>query len=444
MRPDCGYRRDYLWLPKALVPNVRGLQACLSFPILGEAPISAWDQNSTHLIVPRNFVQPAAWKDLGFPVHDITPREFPAVDVHTRSTLKNAHQRLGFEALVDFGDGVLSLQPGQGKTVVALHAWTTQKVPAIIITHNSGLAYQWRERVQEHTSISADEIGWVQEDRWDWEKPIVMASMQTLVSRVDEIPEEMRRHFGVVIFDEVHHLGAREFNKTAGMFYGTRWGLSATPEREDGMTALYQYHIGPVLYAFGEHDVIPEVFFKRTGVFVPAQDLPEIRDKTGEVNCPRLYGWLGRHGGRNDLICSAIAECQLEGRKILVLSEIVEHLKLLHGRFPGSGLLTGQGKETMENRHKILYEHGVVFATMKLAQEGLDRKELDTLIIVTPLSSEGRFRQILGRIQRESSGKQPPIALVFEDEKIEQCKNMCRKLKNHLVALHYPHSTVGP
>lgn len=438
MRQDCGYRRDYLWLPKSKTPNVGGLKLALTFPVTGEAPISAWSETAAHLVVPRNFLPFSSWGNLSYPVHDVTPRDFPPVSILARTSLSGPRQTLGWQAMVDYGDGVLSLQPGQGKTVVALHAWTTTRVPCIVVVHNQNLAYQWRDRAVEHTRLSNDDIGWIQGDRWDWEKPLVIASMQTLVSRFDAIPEEMRRHFGAAIFDEVHHLGAPEFNKTAGLFYGIRWGLSATHEREDGLSHLFKYHIGPVLFESGENDVVPEAFFKKTGVTVPLDELSRIRDKTGEINNAKLYGWLARHPGRNDMICSVIAECLSEGRKVLVLSETVDHVDLLHGRFPGSGCITGQSKEKGEERQKILYGHDLVFATMRLAQEGLDRKDLDTLVVVTPLASESRFRQILGRIQRASAGKQQAMAIILEDEKIKRCKDMIRKLKNHLAGLQYP------
>lgn len=443
MHPDEGYRRDFLWLPKSKIPNLKGLRQALSFPVAGEAPINAWEETATHLVVPRAFLPPSTWHSLGYPIHDITPRDFPAIKYHTRSTLAGPRQTLGFQAMVDYGDGILSLQPGQGKTVVALHAWTTVGHPGLIIVHNSNLAYQWRDRIVEHTTVAQDDIGWVQGDRWDWEKPLVIASIQTLVSRFDSIPEEMRRHFGWTVWDEVHHLAGQEFNRTAGLFYGIRQGLSATYEREDGLTNLYRYHLGPVLFASGENDVIPEAFFKKTGVSVPAAEMPQIRDKLGEVNNAKLYGWLARNKHRNDAICSVAAECLTEGRKVLVLSESVEHVELLHSRFPEAGIITGQSKEKGELRQKILYGHDLIFATMRLAQEGLDRKDLDTLLIVTPLASEARFRQILGRIQRASETKLPPIAIIFEDEKIKRCKDMCRKLKNHLAGLQYPWSNAG-
>lgn len=439
MRPDCGYRRDYLWLPKSRTPNLLGIKQALTFPIAGEAPVAAWGETATHLVVPRQFIPFSSWGTLDYPIHDITPREFPPVHTFPRTTLQGPRQTLGWQALVDYGDGILSLQPGQGKTVVWLHAWTTTRVPGLVIVHNQNLAYQWRDRALEHTHLSEDDIGWIQGDRWDWEKPLTIASIQTLVSRFESIPEEMRRHFGVVGYDEVHHLGGLEFNRTAPLFYGIRQGLSATHEREDGLTYLFKYHIGPVLFASGEHDVVPEAFFKKTGVSVPVNEMSQIRDKTGEVNNAKLYGWLARNTVRNDIICGLVAECLSEGRRILVLSETVDHVELLHKRFPGSGLLTGQSKEKGEERQKILYSHDLVFATMRLAQEGLDRKDLDTLLVVTPLASESRFRQILGRIQRASDGKQKAMAIIFEDEKIKRCKDMCRKLKNHLAGLQYPY-----
>lgn len=438
MQPDCGYRRDYLWLPKKHIQNAMTLKQVLSFPVVGEAPISLWMETDSHYVVPRHFIPFSQYGSLPYPIIDINPSAFPHVSVFSTCDLRGV-QKPAFSEMTERGDGIISIPPGKGKTVLALLEWVALRCPGLIIVHTQDLAYQWRDRILEHTTAKEDDIGWVQGDKSNWERPITIAMLQTLVRKVedDALPEEFRRHFGYVCFDEIHHLAAPMFNKAAALGYGRRRGLSATHEREDGMSPLFYYHVGPVLFESREHDVIPETFFMQTGVKVPAAVLPTLRDVTGEQSMPKLYAWLAANEERNNLLEATIRDAMNEGRKVLALSDVVEHLEDMHRRFPESGLLHGKIKG--ELRQDILNGNDLVFATTKLAQEGLDRKDLDTIIVLLPLSSEARLRQILGRIQRACAGKQQTIAVVFEDEHVKWCKAMCMKLRNHLAALGYPY-----
>tara|TARA_Y100000310_G_scaffold314930_1_gene364854 strand:- start:153 stop:1493 length:1341 start_codon:yes stop_codon:yes gene_type:complete len=439
MRTDRGYRRNFLWLPKSRIKNMKGMKAALSFDREGEAPIYAWEENSTHLMVPREFVPMSGYPELGFDIEDQVSWDFPRVDFNTTSTLRDAVQTLAFTGLVDGGSGLLVLSCGKGKTVIALHGAAALGMPAMVIVNTMDLAHQWKSRILEHTSIPEEDIGWIQGKKWDWEgKTICIAMIQTLCSKADEIPDELPRHYGTAIYDEVHILGAPWFNQTAGMFHGVRWGLSATWERSDGLEELYRYHLGEILYENLDHDVIPRIFFMKTGVELPAKmgEMRQLRDMTGELSIPKIHTWLSKHEGRNKLISDNIDMALSEGRKPLILGERVDQIREFHAAFPGSGLIYSKVKGS--DRESQLQDHNLVFAIAGLAKQGLDRKDLDTLMILLPFTDEGRFRQMMGRIQRAYCDKLPPFVIIFEDENIPTHVAMCRKLRRHLSALKYP------
>tara|TARA_Y100000034_G_scaffold135542_1_gene207911 strand:+ start:1853 stop:3205 length:1353 start_codon:yes stop_codon:yes gene_type:complete len=443
MKKDRGYRKDYLWLPKSSAKNLKGLKSALSFTREGEAPIYAWDETSTHLIVPREFIPVSRYPELNFAVEDWVFDDFPRVDFRATSNLRDAVQTLAYSALVDSGSGILSLSCGKGKTVISLHAAAALGMPTMVVVNTADLAHQWKSRILEHTDISEKDVGWIQGKKWDWEdKPICIAMIQTLSSRIEEIPEGLSRRFGLVIYDEVHMLGAPYFNQTAGLFHGTRWGLSATWERSDGLEQLYMYHLGEVLYENLDHDVIPEIFFMRTGVKLPKKmgDMKKLRDRTGELSIPKIHTWLSEHPERNGFIIDQILLAQEDDRKILALGERIPQLRLLHGEFKnregGAGLIYGKVKG--EDRERQLQDFPTVFAIAQLAKQGLDRKDLDTLFILLPFTDLGRFRQMMGRVQRAYNDKKPPFVIIFEDENVQTHLNMCRKLRRHLRALKYP------
>ena len=79
----------------------------------------------------------------------------------------------------------------------------------------------------------------------------------------------------------------------------------------------------------------------------------------------------------------------IDGRVSLVLSERVDHVKDLHDRFPeDSGVIHGRVKG--ENREKILKENKIVLAITQLARDGLDRSDLNTVVICMPFTDRGR------------------------------------------------------
>lgn len=449
MSPEKGYRNDWLWLPLRRISNLQGIQNSLTYYVEG-ARIDAWSITGEHLVVPREYIPYEKWDSLPFEVEDWTRTSFPELKgVELKSRMNGPVQEMSLAAMLERGSGLLSLACGKGKTVISIHAWAKTQSPGLIVVHTIDLEEQWRQRIMEHTNLKDEDIGVVRGPKMDWEKPIAVASIQTLAARAeqDEIPEELRNHFGVVIYDETHHLGAPYFNSTAGLGKGIRWGLSATPARRDGLDMLYQYHLGPILYQNHEHDIIPDTWFVRTGVTLKAADYAHVRDRTGDLHIPKIVTWLSDNADRNAIICSWIDDLLRDGRKPLVLSQRVEHLQMLYAKYEKTpnikvGLIHGEIKGGVRNQ--VLNTCDLIFATQSLAKEGLDRKDLDSIVIVTPFSDEGTLRQVLGRIQRPAANKNTPVVIVIEDEHIKPMHELCKKMRHQLTVLKYPFDIARP
>lgn len=444
LSPNKGYRNDWLWLPTKHVVNLKGIQNALTYYTESGPPVKAWTLAGNHIVVPREFIPFERWADLPFPIEDRIETQFPRLEgLKTSSALQGPIQHMSESAMLERGSGILSLACGKGKTVISLHAWAKTETPGLIVVHTVDLEEQWKERIVQHTNIPESDIGQIRSGKMDWEKPITLASIQTLAARAenDEIPEELRNHFGVVIYDEVHHLGAPYFNTTAALGKGIRWGLSATPARRDGLDMLYQYHLGPILYQNHDHDIIPETWFVRSHIRFGTADFPKVRDRSGELHIPKIVSFLSEHEERNDLICSWVNQLLIEDRKILVLSPRVEHLEALYNRYKGAekikvGMIHGDVKGDV--RRDVLNTCDLIFATQQLAKEGLDRKELDSIVLTMPFTDESTLRQTLGRIQRPSQNKNAPVVLVFEDEFVKPMHEMCKKMRHQLTTLTYP------
>jgi len=251
------------------------------------------------------------------------------------------------------------------------------------------------------------------------------------------------------IVHNCHHVAATTFLKTANLFYGARYGLSATAEREDGLESAYYAHTGPIFFTDLTGDLNATTYFVPTTV-VLADNAPEMTDRAGEFSCGKLYGFMAEHAERNQLIIKLVVDALSSGRKILVLSHSAQHPEILDKLFKqqhqDSRLTSGaiSGMTPGARRTKIIEDSDVTFATFQIAREGLDVAALDTVIFATPFKAWGAFQQGKGRIERAKAGKQAPIVVVLDDVKINPAKAMCRNLRANIRAHGMQYETIRP
>lgn len=429
MKKGVAYKDRYLHLPKNKV-NVRALKAALTMTPTASYEreagmripvIEAFKDEGTHLRIPRYFFTMEELETLDMEVVE-AQLEFKRVQYTSDVTPRNQSQAEAICAMLDYDSGIIEMSCGKGKSVIAVHALAMLEVPTIIIVHNASFIDQWSAEIENHLGVKPAVVRGDKREFGD----LTIAMLQTLAQ--NEWDQEELDRFGMAIFDEAHHLAAPLFNTVCPMFSGKRFGLTATTDREDGLEDLYFHHLGPVRHSDLSMDLIPDVHFIKTGVMFTHEEMEEIRVKK-VVNVSKLRSALAAVAPRNDLILKEIAKARANGRKILVLGHIVNHLKLLHAQTPGSGLCIG--KVPAKKRGDILRNHDVVFGTIALAAEGLDAPWLDTLYIVSPFKATGLFRQSLGRIQRQFEGKMTPTAVIFQDN-IKVCMGMLAKMKKFL------------
>src|SRR5437588_9903229 len=145
--------------------------------------------------------------------------------------------------LAEGSAGVVVLPTGAGKTLVAAMAihetglWTLAVVPTL------DLLQQWRTALASAFSLSTDEIGLFGGGEKEM-KPITIITYDSAAL----YPRELKR-FGLLIFDECHHLPAPTYRLIAeSAFTPLRLGLSATPERGDMAHLDLDQLIGPEVY----------------------------------------------------------------------------------------------------------------------------------------------------------------------------------------------------
>ena len=338
-KPDLGYLDSMLWVPKSTV-NVEGTKNALTFQFAEQQKITLltlWRETEHHLLVPREFWDP---KNFAFPVIDCRPRRFPKVDIKSRIALDHrlengqlistgkTTQRDAMAALQRSRGGILQVACGEGKTVIALDLVARRGVPAIVILDTTQLMAQWREEIELFLDVPGG-VGLIQGDVFDWQKPIVLATYHSLAARAATMPEEVRRWFGTIIWDEAHHVAAPTFSRSADLFYGMRLGLTATPDRDDGMHVVYNFHLGPVIFKSLLQDLKPRIYFIWTGLGLDPND-PAVqraaRDKNGELHIGKVASFLGGWQPRIDFVINQIRQAVANDRKVIVLSKSVDTL----------------------------------------------------------------------------------------------------------------------
>ena len=154
--------------------------------------------------------------------------------------------------------------------------------------------------------------------------------------------------------------------------------------------------------------------------FVPMDgceiDPDTFTDGDGTIVYNRLIAAITKNEWRNAELAWEIYSAAKNGAT-LVLSDRIEHLDELYRRCSGwiptatlARLGAATTKSEKERRNKILKdldngELNVVFATYKLAKEGIDVPNLRTVVFATPQKDKATVIQAAGRVARVAKGK---------------------------------------
>ena len=315
--------------------------------------------------------------------------------------------------------GYVVMPCGAGKTVTGVAAIAAIDQPALIVVHTCDLLEQWRQTVRQILNI---DVGVVAEGKRTV-GAITVATVQTLVRMPTDELQALGAEFGCVVVDEAHHAPASTFQAVlAAMPARYRFGLTATPKREDGLSPLLNLTLGEQLFSVDYGELVAGGYLQ----------VPEIRyvytsfefDYGGAKDHPRCMAALTSDGERNATIADLTAREANDGHAVLVLSGRVEHCRRLGRLIRERGVVakvlvgaTGKGE-----RQKILtdFRDGTVpvVVASTLADEGLDVPRLDRIILAFPGRARSRTTQRLGRLMRLHPGKSAPILFDVVDASV--------------------------
>jgi superfamily II DNA or RNA helicase len=377
----------------------------------GSSPFTLYMQSPTRWYVPPMW----GISKYGPPASDTRPE-----GVSLRSDLKFIctlrPEQLPIQDAVKKGDynGIISVPCGYGKTKCAIAFALELGKRFIVVVHKEFLLAQWKEELE--ASVPGIKIGKIQGEKCDIgpEFDCAIAMIQTLCSRT--YVASTFRDFGFSIFDECHHLGAEHFSRALQQV-GTkhRLGLSATPDRADGLRRVFEWFLGPILYQVKRRDADVSVavrIFRYTTTHETYGDTPV--NWKGEVVRARLINLISEDKERTKALSDWIAPiAKEEYRQTLILSDRREHLDefktylTTHG-ITSIGHYVGGMKQADLNKSALCR---VVLGTFAMAAEGMNIPSLNTILLATPKSN---IEQSIGRVLRQKPEERKCAPLILD------------------------------
>jgi len=319
-------------------------------------------------------------------------------------------------------------------TVCALNIAHRIGLKTLVIVHKSFLLNQWIERIMEFCGLPRNKIGIIRQNKCDVEgKDIVVGMIQT-ISRHDY--RDKLAGFGLTIYDEAHHVACRSFSRTmmkTGAMYTL--ALTATPYRSDGLIKIMYWFCGGTIYQekmkVNTNVTVKTIHYKSTNRTLFASKkrwmLGQVRVDSGKMSTN-----LCIMKDRNQIIIDMIDHMRKNNpeRKILILSGRINHLEYLKNSI--DCLIEKDRKNRLidDDEHLTYYYVGkcrqsqraeaeekgdIIFASYEMAQEGLDIKHLNTVILASPKKD---IIQAIGRVMRTilKSGDARPLIIDMSDD----------------------------
>jgi superfamily II DNA or RNA helicase len=340
------------------------------------------------------------------------------------------------------GRGVVVLPTGAGKTHVAVMAIDAVRRSTLVVAPTLDLVRQWYDLLRATFATPVGVVGGGDHDV----QPITVTTYDSAYLHM----EHLGARFGLVVFDECHHLPGPTYSLAARLSLAPyRLGLTATPERTDGRDLELDALVGPVAYRRDIGELAGEYLADYETVQVDVDLDPEERaehdaeralylafvSKNGiRLSSPRGFGEFvmrsaqsmeGRRAMRayrrqREISFAASAKLAYvehlldrhrDDRALLFTQDnATAHLVARRFLVP---VITHQTKVTERSDILASFSAGTYGAivTSKVLNEGVDVQDANVAIVLSGSGSVREHVQRLGRILRKRDGKH---AILYE------------------------------
>ncbi len=223
-------------IPEALVPLLPGME---------------WDERT------RNHRAPAyCYRDIMLVLKDHEmvfedhARQFESRDFPLQKAVEaRPYQQAAMQAWQDQGSlGIVALPTGSGKTLLAVLLIEKTRRPTLVHVPTIDLMHQWHSVLRQYFATEIGLLGGGYHEL----QPLTVATYDSALLHV----AHKGNRFGLVIFDECHHLPGEQYQYAAiSTIAPFRLGLTATPEGDEGRTSLLYKLSGPLCYQAHIHEL---------------------------------------------------------------------------------------------------------------------------------------------------------------------------------------------
>lgn len=323
----------------------------------------------------------------------------PEIDIKFHGKLK-PYQVEPFNVMFKKGYGICEGPPASGKTIMGIALIAAFKQPALVLVHTSIIFKQWQSQIKKFLKYDSGSMG---SGKYNI-KDITVGMMQTVYSRLRNGDKDFLEKFGCIIIDENHHISADTFKYVVNKFPAKyRIGLTATPYRKDKLDFVFLDILGPVFTTI-KTDTTAKIKFVEDYTFKFTYE--------GKQDWAIMMRALTHCKRRNKRIVDNVINDIAEKCQVLVMSERIEHCKLLKDLIKARGvkvaIINSTTSKVKRETIKELFlsrKLQVIVGTTKLVSEGLDISNIERVHVTTPSNNQALVVQIVGRGQRGDTSK---------------------------------------
>lgn len=348
--------------------------------------------------------------------------------IHFTGTLRDYQEEI-VTSCMNHSIGIVEAMTGSGKTITFVALTLERKEPTLILVHTIELANQTVDAFAKFTNLKKEEIGFIGNGRWEV-KPITVALHQTMAKLTTDKFNLINERFGQIIADEVHIVGAETYYHTMTHLSAKyKFGFSATPRRDDGLTDVIHFATGPTIFKvdtarLGDVLIKPNIIRVDTSYDFPIFSSDEYQ---------ALMTDLAVDKDRNLLIVNTATSPEYKDKTMCFLCVRISHVEELKKLFGADAeILTS--KMSKKNRKLVMEKllNGTckkIISTYALFSTGIDVPQLDLAFLCAPLQSEVKMKQTAGRLMRKFPGKTEATIVDFVDVKVSLLKYQYYKRK---------------
>ena len=353
---------------------------------------------------------------------------------------------------------MIQLPTGKGKSILGLYIAHELSCKTLIVVHKDDLVDGWKKDI----ALAFDgkvHPGLIKAKSREVGHFLTIATVQTFNRLSAEELESLYSTFGLVIQDEMHHCPASSYSVVANFRPKYRLGLTATPERSDGLDHIMNLYYGGMCYKYEnkdedeeDTDILPvKVIRQKSSLYfnplfqnVGTEDRPKyaLVDLHAPVNTKMEHNYVRlsdipynqrptlsyqvvdsivvNDESYKEMVCHDIINEYEKGHSCIVFFTQKEHCRTYFDYLKNFvdendlGLYYGDNhdnKSVLEKADKN--RKFITLTTYAKATEGTNVKTWEVEFLVSSINNEKNTEQAVGRIRRVKEGKISP-AIVYD------------------------------